>query len=86
MAAVVVAGGCLPVTIRPTRSASPPARLAIAAGVMALAQLARLRLRVGSGMVNVAWGEAALIVGLYLVPAGWLPAASGGRRGRRRDC
>ena len=42
---------------------------------MALAQLARLRLRVGSGTVNVAWGEAALIVGLYLVPAGWLPAA-----------
>ena len=27
-------------------------------------------------MVSVAWGEAALIVGLYLVPAGWLPAAT----------
>ena len=27
-------------------------------------------------MVSITWGEAALIVGLYLAPAGWLPAAT----------
>jgi predicted signal transduction protein with EAL and GGDEF domain len=76
VALALVAGGLLlPVAHPAGAPLSPWARLAIAAGVMALAQLARLRLRVGSGTVNVAWGEAALIVGLYLVPAGWLPAA-----------
>jgi predicted signal transduction protein with EAL and GGDEF domain len=73
--AVVVAGLALPVEHPADAPLTPWARLAIAAALMALAQLARLRLRVGSGTVNVAWGEAALIVGLYLVPAGWLPAA-----------
>ena len=43
-----------------------------------LAQLARLRFRTAAGMVSITWGEAALVVGLYLVPAGWLP----GRRAR----
>ncbi|MEV0727809.1 EAL domain-containing protein [Polymorphospora sp. NPDC050346] len=52
------------------------ARLGIVAVVFAAGQLARLRLRVGSGGVSVTWGEAALIVGLHLVPAGWLPAAT----------
>ena len=33
------------------------------------------------GHVSVTWGEAALIVGLYLAPAGWLPAATFARRG-----
>jgi diguanylate cyclase (GGDEF)-like protein len=52
------------------------ARLLLAAAVIALAQLARLRVRVGTDMINVAWGEAALIVALYLVPPGWVPAAT----------
>jgi diguanylate cyclase (GGDEF)-like protein len=50
-------------------------RFAIVAGLAAVAQLARLRMKLASGMVSVAWGEAAVIVGLYLIPAGWLPAA-----------
>ncbi|HEX2774223.1 MAG TPA: hypothetical protein VHN18_17585, partial [Micromonosporaceae bacterium] len=43
----------------------PLARLGIAVGVVAVAQLARLRIPVGSGSVSVTWGEAALIIGLY---------------------
>ncbi|MDG4820973.1 bifunctional diguanylate cyclase/phosphodiesterase [Asanoa sp. WMMD1127] len=54
----------------------PIARFGIACGVMALAQLASLRLRIGSGRLSVTWGEAALIIGLYAAPSGWLPAAT----------
>jgi diguanylate cyclase (GGDEF)-like protein len=54
----------------------PLARFGIVAGLMALAQLARLRFRVASGMVSVTWSEAGFIVGLYLAPAGWLPVAA----------
>jgi diguanylate cyclase (GGDEF)-like protein len=76
VALLVAAGGfALPVTHPADAPLSPWARLGLAAAVMAVAQLARLRLRVGSGTINVAWGEAALIVGLYLAPPGWLPAA-----------
>ncbi|WP_369916174.1 putative bifunctional diguanylate cyclase/phosphodiesterase [Plantactinospora sp. KBS50] len=50
-------------------------RLAAAAATVALAQLARLRFKVASGTINVAWGEAALLVALYLVPAGLVPLA-----------
>ncbi|MEU5904441.1 bifunctional diguanylate cyclase/phosphodiesterase [Micromonospora sp. NPDC047527] len=53
-----------------------PARFGIAVAVLAVAQLARLRFRAGAGMVSISWGEAALIVCLYLAPAGWLPAAT----------
>jgi predicted signal transduction protein with EAL and GGDEF domain len=73
--ALAVAGLFLPVEHPADLPLSPELRLALAGAVMAAAQLARLRLRVGSGTINVAWGEAALIVGLYLVPPGWLPAA-----------
>jgi diguanylate cyclase (GGDEF)-like protein len=50
-------------------------RLAVVAGLTAVAVLARLRVRIGARTINVGWGEAALIVGLWLVPAGWLPLA-----------
>ncbi|MFK3981050.1 putative bifunctional diguanylate cyclase/phosphodiesterase [Micromonospora sp. NPDC050397] len=60
----------------PLDSVDPLVRLAVVAGVVALAQLARLRFRVASGVVNVTWGEAALVIGLYLAPAGWLPVAA----------
>ncbi|WP_406075096.1 putative bifunctional diguanylate cyclase/phosphodiesterase [Micromonospora sp. NBC_01638] len=53
-----------------------PARFGIAVAVLALAQLARLRFRSAPGMVSITWGEAALIVCLYLTPAGWLPSAT----------
>ncbi|MDO3682945.1 bifunctional diguanylate cyclase/phosphodiesterase [Micromonospora sp. C28ISP2-4] len=52
------------------------ARFGIAAAAFAVAQLARLRFRSASGMVSITWGEAALVVCLWLVPAGWLPAAA----------
>jgi diguanylate cyclase (GGDEF)-like protein len=78
--ALLAAGTVVVGLLWPARSVDvggPPlaVRFVIVAGLAALAQLARLRLKVGSGMVSVAWGEAAVIVGLYLVPAGWLPAA-----------
>ncbi|WP_213453581.1 putative bifunctional diguanylate cyclase/phosphodiesterase [Rhizomonospora bruguierae] len=50
-------------------------RLAVVVALTAVAVLARLRVRIGSRTLNVGWGEAALIVGLWLVPAGWLPTA-----------
>ncbi|MGQ5260275.1 putative bifunctional diguanylate cyclase/phosphodiesterase [Micromonospora sp. ZYX-F-536] len=53
-----------------------PARFGIAVAVLAVAQFARLRFRSGAGMVSITWGEAALIICLYLAPAGWLPAAT----------
>ena len=61
----------------PANEALPaPARFGMVAGLLAMAQLARLRFRVATGIINVSWGEAALIIGLYLAPAGWLPAAT----------
>ncbi|PGH43397.1 GGDEF-domain containing protein [Micromonospora sp. WMMA1996] len=53
-----------------------PARFGLATVAFAVAQLARLRFRAPSGMVSITWGEAALLVCLWLVPAGWLPAAA----------
>jgi diguanylate cyclase (GGDEF)-like protein len=51
-------------------------RLCIAAAVTAVALIARVRVRVSGGRyVSLAWGEAALIVVLFLVPAGWVPLA-----------
>ncbi|MGC4894813.1 putative bifunctional diguanylate cyclase/phosphodiesterase [Micromonospora sp. DT31] len=55
---------------------SGPARFGLAAVVFAVAQLARLRFRAASGMVSITWGEAALVICLWLVPTGWLPAAA----------
>ncbi|MEH1097688.1 putative bifunctional diguanylate cyclase/phosphodiesterase [Micromonospora sp. CPCC 205561] len=53
-----------------------PARFGLAVAVVAVAQLARLRFRSAAGMVSITWGEAALIICLYLTPAGWLPSAT----------
>ena len=48
-------------------------RVVAALGAVVLAQLARVRARVGSAQISVAWGEAALIVAIYLIPLGWVP-------------
>jgi len=69
-------GLLVPATLPADDPLPPLARLAVACGVMAVAQLASLRLRIGSGRLSVNWGEAALIIGLYLAPPGWLPAAT----------
>ncbi|GAA4160912.1 hypothetical protein GCM10022251_39530 [Phytohabitans flavus] len=73
---VAIAGLLIPVDVPGVGELSPLARAGVAVGVMALGQLARLRFRVGAGAVSVTWGEAAFIVGLYLAPAEWLPAAT----------
>ncbi|WP_033339524.1 putative bifunctional diguanylate cyclase/phosphodiesterase [Catenuloplanes japonicus] len=51
-------------------------RWSIVAGLVACGQLARIRVQVATGSVSVTWGEAALIVGLHLLPVQWLPAAT----------
>jgi len=79
LAAAVVAttaGLLIPATLPAESALTPLARLGLACGVMAVAQLASLRLRIGSGRLSVNWGEAALIIGLYIAPSGWLPAAA----------
>lgn len=55
----------------------PPSlwRFALAAGVAAAVHPPRQRFRLGPTVLFYAWCEAALIIGLYLVPAGWVPLA-----------
>jgi diguanylate cyclase (GGDEF)-like protein len=59
---------------------TPPLRtlgwghLAGAVAATTLAQLARVRIRMGTTQISLGWGEAALIVVLYLIPFGWVPA------------
>jgi len=74
--AATTAGLLLPAVVPDDDPLPAAARFGIACGVMALAQLASLRLRIGSGRLSVNWGEAALIIGLYTAPSGWLPAAT----------
>ncbi len=62
------------------RPAGGPLGSVAGAGVATLlvagAQLARLRSRVGRGTLSVSWGEAAFVLGFALVPPGWLPLAT----------
>ncbi|MGC4864950.1 putative bifunctional diguanylate cyclase/phosphodiesterase [Micromonospora sp. DT53] len=74
--AAAAVGLTLPVRLPTDDPLGGPARFGIAVAVLALAQLARLRFRSAAGMVSITWGEAALIVCLYLTPAGWLPSAT----------
>ncbi|MEU5783631.1 putative bifunctional diguanylate cyclase/phosphodiesterase [Micromonospora lupini] len=71
-----VVGLTLPAGLPTDDPLGAPARFGIAVAVLAVAQLARLRFRSSAGMVSITWGEAALIVCLYLAPAGWLPSAT----------
>ncbi|WP_176738719.1 putative bifunctional diguanylate cyclase/phosphodiesterase [Micromonospora pallida] len=71
-----IAGCAVPVRLAPDDPLPPLARFGIAVAVFGTAQFARLRFRATAGMVSITWGEAALIVSLYLAPAGWLPAAA----------
>ncbi|GGL90232.1 hypothetical protein GCM10012279_04990 [Micromonospora yangpuensis] len=74
--AAAVVGLTLPARLPADDPLPGPARFGLAVAAFAVAQLARLRFRTTAGMVSITWGEAALIVCLYLVPAGWLPAAA----------
>jgi diguanylate cyclase (GGDEF)-like protein len=69
-ALVTVVGGAL------TAPGPPPWwRFILAIGGMAVAHLLRQRVRAGATVFYLGWGEAALIMALQLVPAGWVPAA-----------
>ena len=48
-------------------------RLFIGIGVVAVAQWARIRVRVGGGNARLAWGEAALVVRCAIEPASAVP-------------
>jgi diguanylate cyclase (GGDEF)-like protein len=74
--AVAVAGLALPVTWPPAEPLPPPARIGLAVAAMTVAMLAGLRVRVAAGVSTICWGEAAVVVGLFLVPPGWLPGAA----------
>ncbi|MFY1574505.1 putative bifunctional diguanylate cyclase/phosphodiesterase [Verrucosispora sp. WMMD703] len=71
-----VVGLSLPAGLPADDPLGGPARFGFAVALFALSQLARLRFRAAAGVVSVTWAEAALIVCLYLVPPGWLPAAA----------
>nr|WP_233513349.1 bifunctional diguanylate cyclase/phosphodiesterase [Micromonospora craterilacus] len=71
-----VVGLSLPVRLPADDPLGGLARFGIAVAAFALSQLARLRFRAAAGVVSITWGEAALVVSLYLVPPGWLPAAA----------
>ncbi len=49
-------------------------RLAAAVVAVVLAQLARVRVRIGKALISLGWGEAALIIVVFMVPLGWVPA------------
>jgi diguanylate cyclase (GGDEF)-like protein len=73
---IAVLGTLLP-TDRPADRPFPAlAGVGLAAALVALGQLARLRFRLGRGVVSVSWGEAAFIVGFLVAPPGWMPAAT----------
>ena len=77
VAVVIAVVGTLLPTDRPADRPLPAvAGVALAAALVALGQLARLRFRLGRGVVSVSWGEAAFIVGFLVAPPGWLPAAT----------
>ncbi|WP_246447038.1 putative bifunctional diguanylate cyclase/phosphodiesterase [Micromonospora polyrhachis] len=76
--ALVVAGAGLALPADPPSDEALPApvRFGLVVGVTMCAHLARLRFRIATGEVGVAWGEAAFVVACYLAPPGWLPAAT----------
>ncbi len=69
--AVVSVLGTAPVAVPPHSAV----RLAAAVGAVVLAQLARVRVRLGASEISLGWGEAALIIVIYVLPLGWVPAS-----------
>ena len=77
MALLATAGGALLPVDRPDdRPLSVMAGVGLAALLVAAGQLARLRFRLGRGVVSISWGEAAFIIGYIVAPPGWLPLAT----------
>jgi diguanylate cyclase (GGDEF)-like protein len=50
-------------------------RLVAATGAVLLSQLARVRVRIGAATISLGWGEAALIIVVFVLPLGWVPAS-----------
>lgn len=79
VAVILAAGAAVGVglAVHPPRHATTVdlLRFGVAVAVATVALVARVRIRVNGSYVSLGWGEAALIVGLYLVPAGWVPLA-----------
>jgi diguanylate cyclase (GGDEF)-like protein len=73
---VAVAGALMPAERPADRPLSVMAGVGLAALLVAAGQLARLRFRLGRGVVSVSWGEAAFIIGYVVAPPGWLPLAT----------
>nr|WP_296069605.1 bifunctional diguanylate cyclase/phosphodiesterase [uncultured Actinoplanes sp.] len=73
---IAAAGPLLPLSRPDDRPLSPVAGVAVAVALAAAGQLARLRFRLGRGVVSVSWGEAAFIIGFVVAPPGWMPAAT----------
>jgi diguanylate cyclase (GGDEF)-like protein len=73
---IAVGGTLLPVALPVGRPFPAVVGIVVAAALAAAAQLARLRFRLGRGVVSVAWGEAAFILGFVVAPPGWLPLAT----------
>ncbi|MGK5680969.1 putative bifunctional diguanylate cyclase/phosphodiesterase [Actinoplanes sp. URMC 104] len=73
---VAVLGFLVPAERPADRPLSALAGAALAAALVAAGQLARLRFRLGRGVVSVSWGEAAFVIGFVVAPRGWLPAAT----------
>jgi diguanylate cyclase len=48
---------------------------AVVVALAALAQLAAVGIRMGGVRMRLGWGEAAVIIALYLLPSGWVPLA-----------
>ncbi|MGX6602653.1 putative bifunctional diguanylate cyclase/phosphodiesterase [Micromonosporaceae bacterium Da 78-11] len=73
---VAVLGVLLPIDLPADRPLPAAAGVGVAAALVVLGQLARLRFRLGRGVVSVSWGETAFIVGFVVAPSGWMPAAT----------
>ncbi|GIE95900.1 putative bifunctional diguanylate cyclase/phosphodiesterase [Paractinoplanes rishiriensis] len=73
---VAVIGALLPVPRPADRPLSVMAGMGLAALLVAAGQLARLRFRLGRGLVSISWGEAAFVIGFVVAPPGWIPAAT----------
>ncbi|WP_250001086.1 bifunctional diguanylate cyclase/phosphodiesterase [Actinoplanes sp. M2I2] len=73
---VAVLGVLLPLDRPADRPLTPVAGVALAVALVIAGQLARLRFRLGRGVVSVSWGEAAFIIAFVVAPPGWLPAAT----------
>src|SRR4051812_5215619 len=76
LAGALVGTRLIPVTL-PALAYPPPTvlRFAVAVAVVTAAQLPLLWVRVGSGVVGLAWGESAIVILCSILPPAWVPLA-----------